>query len=287
MTASWALRQIPRQGARGPHRRAQHDPRKHGRGQEGLFFELGEAAGAKERRGVPLTPLDFKFHFFPWWKSPDYELDLEGVEITDANDRYFTKLASEHGIHLSDRQKAWYVKKAETQQEDMQREYPSTPGEAFEASVEGAYYGAEIAKAEQQARIGRFPAIAGHPVNTAWDIGVGDYTVIWFFQIIAGRFRIAGYFQNSGEGMPYYLDEMERMARERGWDLKGGQHCLPHDGGVTEWGTGRTREEQMRQSASRSSWSRSSASPMASTQCGPFYRSATSTPARLPMASKR
>jgi hypothetical protein len=215
-------------------------------GQEGHFFELSEAARAKERRGVPLTPLDFKFHFFPWWKSPDYELDPQGVEITDANDRYFTKLTSEHGIHLSDRQKAWYVKKAETQQEDMQREYPSTPGEAFEASVEGAYYGAEIAKAEQQARIGRFPAIVGHPVNTAWDIGVGDYTVIWFFQIIAGRFRMVGYFQNSGEGMPFYLDEMERMARERGWDLRGGQHCLPHDGGVTEWGTGRTREEQMR-----------------------------------------
>src|SRR5215208_1008699 len=147
-------------------------------GQEGHFFELSEAARAKERRGVPLTPLDLKFHFFPWWKSPDYELDPKGVEITDANDRYFTKLASEHGIHLSDRQKAWYVKKAETQQEDMQREYPSTPGEAFEASVEGAYYGAEIAKAEQQARIGHFPAIAGHPVNTAWDIGVGDYTEV-------------------------------------------------------------------------------------------------------------
>src|SRR5829696_9052324 len=32
-------------------------------GQEGHFFELSEAARAKERRGVPLTPLDFKFLF--------------------------------------------------------------------------------------------------------------------------------------------------------------------------------------------------------------------------------
>jgi hypothetical protein len=30
------------------------------------------------------------------------------------------------------------------------REHPSTPGEAFDASVEGAYYGAEFAKVEQQ-----------------------------------------------------------------------------------------------------------------------------------------
>jgi hypothetical protein len=32
------------------------------------------------------------------------------------------------------------VKKADTQLEDMKREFPSTPEEAFEASVEGAYY---------------------------------------------------------------------------------------------------------------------------------------------------
>ena len=69
MTASWALRQIPRQGARGPHRRAQHDPAwqvvfigSTAEGQEGLFFELGEAAGRRSG-GVPLTPLDFKFLF--------------------------------------------------------------------------------------------------------------------------------------------------------------------------------------------------------------------------------
>jgi hypothetical protein len=34
---------------------------------------------------------------------------------------------------------AWYQKKADTQLEDMRREFPSTPEEAFEASVEGAY----------------------------------------------------------------------------------------------------------------------------------------------------
>ena len=37
-------------------------------------------------------------------------------------------------------QMAWYVKKSDTQLEDMKREYPSTPEEAFEATVEGAYY---------------------------------------------------------------------------------------------------------------------------------------------------
>ncbi len=66
----------------------------------------------------------------------------------------------------------------------MKREYPSTPDEAFEASLEGAYYADQLAAAELQGRIGNFPAETGVPVDTAWDIGIGDYTSIWLFQRI-------------------------------------------------------------------------------------------------------
>jgi hypothetical protein len=34
-------------------------------GKEGHFYELCEAAQSKQRIGMPLTSLDFKFHFFP------------------------------------------------------------------------------------------------------------------------------------------------------------------------------------------------------------------------------
>jgi hypothetical protein len=47
----------------------------------------------------------------------------------------------------------------------MKREYPSTPDEAFEASVEGAYYSELLAAAELQGRIGEFPAIEDVPVE--------------------------------------------------------------------------------------------------------------------------
>jgi len=40
----------------------------------------------------------------------------------------------------------------------MKREYPSTPEEAFEASVGGAYYAKQMAKAELERRINR-PAL--------------------------------------------------------------------------------------------------------------------------------
>jgi len=109
-------------------------------GHEGHFYDLCEAAQARQRMGSPLTPLDFKFMFAAWHKAPEYVLDPAGVVIDENFRRYFDTLEESHGIKLSPAQRAWYMKKSDTQLEDMKREYPSTPDEAFEASVEGAYY---------------------------------------------------------------------------------------------------------------------------------------------------
>lgn len=212
-----------------------------GEGQEGHFFELCETARAKARAKTPLTPLDFKFFFSPWWSDPDYVLDPTDIPIPAEYVRYFDKLQKK-GITLTAPQKAWYVKKAEVQQNDMLREYPSTPDEAFEASLEGAYYANEMAAADLQGRIGVFPALAGVPVNTGWDIGYGDYTTIWFFQRVGQKIRVVGYLQNSGEGLPWYLREMVKLATANTW--KWGVHFWPHDGKVHEWGSGQSRIEQ-------------------------------------------
>jgi hypothetical protein len=196
-------------------------------GHEGHFYELCEAAQARQRIGGPLTQLDFKFNFFPWWKAPEYEIDPAGVVIEENFRRYFDTLEEAHTISLSPSQRAWYVKKADTQLEDMKREYPSTPEEAFEASVEGAYYAQQMAKAELQQRIGSFSAEPGYKVHTAWDIGIGDDTAIWFFQILPGVVRLVGYYANSGEPMTHYLDKLRDMSIERRW--KYGTHHVPHD----------------------------------------------------------
>lgn len=211
-------------------------------GQEGHFFDLSQAAQAKTRTGETLTELDFKFHFAPWWKEPAYEIDPAGVALDDGYQRYFSRLEDSHGIVLRPGQKAWYAKKAAVQLADMKREYPSTPAEAFEAAVEGAYYGELMASAELQGRVGEFAAEPGYLVHTAWDIGRSDYTAIWFFQVIGGRIRIVGYFQNTGESLPYYVTELARLSAERGWTY--GTHLWPHDGRVTEWGSGKGRIEQ-------------------------------------------
>lgn len=211
-------------------------------GQEGHFYELCQEAESVERKGARLTPLDFKFHFFPWWKHPEYSIDPDGVTVPAPMAEYFDKLRQEHGVRLTAGQRAWYVKKAHQQGADMKREFPSTPDEAFEASVEGAYYADQIAKAEEDGRIGSFPPHDGVPVDTYWDIGVGDYNTIWLVQRTPGRRRVVGYYHNSGEGMPHYLRRLHEMQQEHGWSY--GTHYLPHDAAVKEWGSGKTRVEQ-------------------------------------------
>jgi hypothetical protein len=94
-----------------------------------------------------------------------------------------------------------------------------------------------------QGRIGPFKAVPELPVNTAWDIGVGDATAIWFWQKLKDKIYLVGYFEASGEGLPYYVDVLKQYQQRHGWTY--GQHILPHDARVKEWGSSRTRVEQL------------------------------------------
>lgn len=213
-------------------------------GQEGDFYSVCEDAQAKQRQKTKLTPLDFKFFFYPWWKSPEYEIDPEGVTISTEFEEYFRKLEQNHGVVLTDRKRAWYVKKAERQLGDMKREYPSTPDEAFEASVEGAYYAEQMARAETEGRIGLYPHVEGYPVHSVSDIGMDDVNSVWLFQILPERARLIGYFEHDGTGMDGMLDELEHRRKMHGYVY--GTHYMPHDVRVREWTRGgQTRIEVM------------------------------------------
>lgn len=205
-------------------------------GQEGRFYDMCETAQAKQRIGTKLTSLDWKFHFFPWWKEPSYVLDPRDVIVPDSIAKYLKELVAE-GINITPEQAAWYAKKAETQREDMKREYPSTPKEAFEASVEGAYYGLQIAKAESDGRICRVPYEPQIPVETWWDLGIGDQMAIWFAQRFKREIRVIDYYANSGEGLAHYA----KIIKEKPYVYS--RHIGPHDIEVRELGTGKSRKE--------------------------------------------
>ncbi len=223
-------------------------------GQDGRFFTMTEVARAAQRTGKLLTSLDYKFHFFGWWQHPDNWIDPEGVIITDEACKHFDLLERDHGIVLNDGQKAWWTITKETQQDDMGREHPATPDEAFSSAVDGSYYGKHMAKVEKRGGIGDFKAVPGWPVSTFHDIAVSlhDYHSIWFAQFLPpsasmpnGEIRHLHFYQNCGEGMPFYADYIDEQYRENGWLRNDDSYdWLPHDGRVKEWGTGKTRTEQ-------------------------------------------
>ena len=68
------------------------------------------------------------------------------------------------------------------------------------------------------------------PVNTAWDLGVGDSTSIWFWQHINEKIHIIDYYENSGEGMRHYF----KVLKDKNY--KYGEHFAPHDIAHREFG---------------------------------------------------
>jgi hypothetical protein len=111
---------------------------------------------------------------------------------------------------------------------------------SFEAALVGAYFGPLMEAAERDSRIGEVPYDPNLPVITAWDLGIGDSTAIWFAQVSGGEIRLIDYYEAAGVGLDHYA----RILRERGYAY--GDAFLPHDARQSELGTGRTRLETMR-----------------------------------------
>ena len=194
-------------------------------GAEGYFHDYCQEALRRRHAGKRLTRLDWRLHFMPWWRHPDYVLD-ETVPIDDAHTRYFEELEAAIGRRLSSAQKAWWVKKFERLDEDMYREYPGTEDEAFRLSIQGAWYTRVLARALQDGRVTTVPMEARAPINTFWDLGIDDFTAIWLHQRVGLKNQFVKYLEGSGEDLQTYANALFRL-RDQGYVL--GTHYFPHD----------------------------------------------------------
>lgn len=195
-------------------------------GRSGDFYDKTQLARAQLAGGRELGDIDYKFHFFPWWEDRTYRLSAPSL-ITEEDKSYFAELEAEHGIRLAPEQKWWYAAKKVEQGDDMWKEYPSTPDEAFKAARDGAYFAKQIMALRTLKKIGSFPYVPGIAVNTFWDFGLGDTQTIWLHQPVAGENRFIGYFEDSGMGLGHYFNWLERWRALRGAVF--GQHYAPHD----------------------------------------------------------
>jgi len=196
-------------------------------GQEGAFYDMTERAKALAQKRTPLTPKDYRFHFYAWWEADEYELDPAGVTFTDADLIYFLEVETKIGRALSDAKRAWWVA---TRDSDfggdaslMWQEYPSTSEEAFQVSTDGCYFSTQLALARKQGRVLRAIPLEAAPVNTFWDLGRSDQTAIWFHQRVGMENRFIRYYEASGEDVSHFVAYLQA----RGYVF--GTHYVPHD----------------------------------------------------------
>jgi phage terminase large subunit len=91
----------------------------------------------------------------------------------------------------------------------------------------GAVYAKQLAKAREEGRICKVPYDPGCEVFTAWDLGFGDATSIWWLQYVGRELRWLEYYENAGEQLDHYA----KIVKSKPYNYLRSGHYLPHDGG--------------------------------------------------------
>lgn len=87
----------------------------------------------------------------------------------------------------------------------------------------GTFLGRQLAQARAEKRICSVPVSAGFPVHTAWDLGIGDATAIWFVQDVGPEVHAVDYYEASGEALEHYAKTLQAKGYLYGTNL------FPHD----------------------------------------------------------
>lgn len=112
---------------------------------------------------------------------------------------------------------------------------------SFDASVKGAYYAEQIAKARAENRVKPVPYNPNLLVYTVWDLGISDSTAIGFYQKDDSKIYMIDYYENSGQGLNHYINVLKQK------NYTYGAHYAPHDIEVREFTSGRSRLEIARE----------------------------------------
>jgi len=146
---------------------------------------------------------------------------------------YMMLRASETGIIPPDE---LLSTKADMTPEQYEQEFECS----FEAAIIGAYYGRELAQADAEGRVRLVEYDKNALVHTAWDLGYGDDTAIWFYQVVMSEIRVIGFYFASGRDIDHYAQKIKSYPYEYG------THWLPHDAKAkTLASNGKSIQEQL------------------------------------------
>lgn len=112
---------------------------------------------------------------------------------------------------------------------------------SFSGAVIGAYFGAEMARAEREGRFQPVAVNTKYPVHTVWDLGKAVNNPIWCFQVIPGEIgpRIVDFYRPEADDLEVWVKWLD----DKGYK---GNDYVPHDIIVSEWGTTRSRYETLK-----------------------------------------
>ena len=127
-------------------------------------------------------------------------------------------------------------RKAGMDEDTIQQEFYCS----FDAAMKGGYYGTYIAALENGGKIGKVPHNPQNPVLTAWDLGVGDATAIWFYQRNGDFVDVNDYYEASGVGLEHYV----KVLKEKPYAYTN-DNIFPHDIRVHELGSGKSRLDML------------------------------------------
>ena len=174
--------------------------------------------------------------FFVWCWNPLTEQDPVWTTIASHPDErtYVRKVNSEDIEQL-------LSPEVIHEREKMKRDNPDMfahvwLGEPL-TSKTGTVFGKQIAQAQIDGRIGSVPYDASAGVYTAIDLGIGDSTAIWWFQLIGQEIHFIDHYESSGEELGHYIS----IIKNKPYNYA--THFLPHDAKQRELQTGMTRVE--------------------------------------------
>jgi hypothetical protein len=207
------------------------------------FHAMSTVAEQLKLAGKQPNSLQYSFHFYPWFSKGSNTMDPEGIEIRPEVQKYLQGIEGQCRVKFTPGQKAWYQSKKDTLKSDMWKEHPSISAECFYASLEGAYYGEEMALLREKGNIRRVPYDPSVKVFTFWDLG-NIYTALIYVQFIGEKINVIDCtYDELGQGLPYFAKVLQDKPYIYG-DHYGGPDIDPQSGSnAKSVHTGRTTIE--------------------------------------------
>lgn len=158
------------------------------------------------------------------------------VKAQEQPESWYTAIfkASETGVLPEDELEDM---KADMDEQEIEQELECS----FAAAVRGSYYGEKLLEIKENGQITKVMYNPRIPVDTHWDLGIGDSTAIIFRQKVNGFWHYIDYMEANGKGLEWYIKELEKKPYVYG------RMVWPHDGKNKDFVTGQTRLEVARE----------------------------------------